>query len=133
MEAYDAILGAARCDIPPSRHIEDELNCARCVVVPGTHAVSSDGKAGQDEEAPPVWSIRKLGVGEAADLLERHIDFVDPEDMHSVHCPGAFVQHYAQWSASSLPRLVAITQLPLPIGNGDILSANPSTAGTTGD
>jgi hypothetical protein len=139
MEAYDAILGAARCAIPPSRHIEDELNCARCAAVPGTHAASSDGKGGPgeggDEDTPPVWSIRKLNGCEAADLLERHIDFVDPEDGHSVHCPGAFVQHYMQWSASSLPKLVAITQLPLLLGNGDILtlSTNPSTAGTRGD
>jgi hypothetical protein len=84
MEAYDTILNHAGGDIPPSRHIEDELNCARCNVVPGTHAFSSDGS---DEPAAPQWNICKLDNCDAANLLEKHIDFIDAEEGYSVQCP----------------------------------------------
>jgi hypothetical protein len=119
MEAYDAILGAATGDIPPSRHIEDELNCARCTVVPGTHAFSSDGS---DDPPAPQWNIYKLDNCDAANLLEKHIDFIDAKEGHSVQCPPAFVNHYRQWHDSLLPKLVAISPLPLVLGNGEILS-----------
>jgi hypothetical protein len=91
MEAYDAILNHATGDIPPSRHIEDELNCARCTVVPGTHAFSSDGS---DDPPAPQWNIYKLDNCDAANLLEKHIDFIDAEEGYSVQCPPAFVNHY---------------------------------------
>jgi hypothetical protein len=124
MEAYDAILGAATGDIPPTRHIEDELNCARCTVVPGTHAFSSDGS---DDPPASQWNIYKLDNCDAANLLEKHIDFIgaDPKGRlfgESVQCPPAFVNHYRQWHDSTLPKLVAISPLPLVLGNGEILS-----------
>jgi hypothetical protein len=119
MEAYDAILNHATGDIPPSRHIEDELNCARCTVVPGTHAFSSDGS---DDPPAPQWNIYKLDNCDAANLLEKHIDFIDPEEGYSVQCPSAFVNHYRQWHDSTLPKLVAISPLPLVLGNGEILA-----------
>ena len=106
-------------DIPPSRHIEDELNCARCTVVPGTHAFSSDGS---DDPPAPQWNIYKLDNCDAANLLEKHIDFIDAEEGYSVQCPPAFVNHYRQWHDSTLPKLVAISPLPLVLGNGEILS-----------
>jgi len=119
MEAYDAVLKDATDDIPPSRHIEDELNCARCTVVPGTHAFSSDGS---DDPPAPQWNIYKLDNCDAANLLEKHIDFIDAKDGHSVQCPPAFVNHYRQWHDTTLPKLVAISPLPLVLGNGEILS-----------
>ena len=119
MEAYDAILKAATSDIPPSRHIEDELNCARCTVVPGTHAFSSDAS---DDAAAPQWNIHKLDNCDAANLLEKHIDFIDAKDGYSVQCPPAFVNHYRQWHDSTLPKLVAISPLPLVLGNGEIIN-----------
>ena len=124
MEAYDAILKAVVRDIPPSRNIEDELNCARCTAVPGTHAFSSDGS---DDPPAPQWNIYKLDNCDAANLLEKHIDFIgaDPESQRfgkSVQCPPAFVNHYRQWHDSTLPKLVAISPLPLVLGNGEILS-----------
>jgi hypothetical protein len=118
MEAYDAILGAAASEIPPTRHIENELNCARCTVVPGTHAFSSDGV---DDPPAPQWNICKLDNCDVANLLEKHIDFVDAKEGHSVQCPPAFVNHYRQWHDSTLPKLVAISPLPLVLGNGEIL------------
>jgi hypothetical protein len=76
MSIYDEILCAATDDIPPTRHIEDELNHARCIVVPGSHAFSSDSK---DEPPAPQWHIRKLTECAAADILEKYIDFVVTE------------------------------------------------------
>jgi hypothetical protein len=119
MEAYDAILGAVTGDIPPTRHIEDELNCVRCTVVPGTHAFSSDGS---DDAVAPQWNIFKLDNCDVANLLEKHIDFIDMKEGYSVQCPPAFVNHYRQWHDSTLPKLVAISPLPLVLGNGEILA-----------
>ena len=119
MSIYDEILCAVTDAIPPSRHVDDELNCARCTVFPGTHAFSSDDK---DEPPAPQWHIRKLNEHEAADLLEKHIDFVDPEDGRSVQCPTKFVNHYRGWGGGMLPKLVAISTLPLVLGNGEILA-----------
>jgi hypothetical protein len=124
MEAYDAVLKDAAGDIPPSRHIEDELNCVRCTVVPGTHAFSSDNA---DDPPAPQWNIYKLDNCDAANLLEKHIDFIgaNPKGPHfgeSVQCPPAFVNHYRQWHDSTLPKLVATSPLPLVLGNGEILS-----------
>jgi len=119
MRIYDEILCAVTDAIPPSRHADDELNCVRCTVFPGTHAFSSDDK---DEPPAPQWHIRKLNEHEAADLLEKHIDFVDPEDGRSVQCPTRFVNHYRGWNGGTLPKLVAISTLPLVLGNGEILA-----------
>jgi hypothetical protein len=119
MGIYDEILCAVTDDIPPSRHADDELNCARCTVFPGTHAFSSDGT---DEPPAPQWHIRKLNENETADLLEKHIDFIDPKDGLSVQCPTKFVNHYRGWGGGALPKLVAISTLPLVLGNGEILA-----------
>ena len=119
MRIYDEILHAVTDAIPPSRHADDELNCARCTVFPGTHAFSSDDK---DEPPAPQWHIRKLNEHEAADLLEKHIDFIDPQDGRSVQCPTRFVNHYRGWNGGTLPKLVAISTLPLVLGNGEILA-----------
>jgi hypothetical protein len=120
MKTYDDILGAVTGDIPPTRHIENELNCVRCTVVPGTHAFSSD----RTKEKPPApqWNICKLDNCDVANLLETHIDFTDPKTGFSVQCPPAFVDHYRQWHGSTLPKLVAVSPLPLVLGNGEILA-----------
>jgi hypothetical protein len=118
MAAYDAILGASLAEIPPTRHIEDELNCVRRTVVPGTHAFGSDDK---DDTPAPQWNICKLDNCETANLLEKHIDFIDFRERYSVRCPGDYVNHYRQWHGSTLPKLVAISPLPLVLGNGEIL------------
>src|SRR6516165_8059420 len=119
MEAYDTFLTAVTGDIPPTRHIEDELNCARCTAVPGTHVFGADGA---DDAPAPQWNIYKLDAYDAAKLLEKHIDFIDPKEGYSVQCPPAFVNHYRQWHDSTLPKLVAISPLPLVLGNGEIIN-----------
>jgi hypothetical protein len=119
MEAYDALLNDVTDEIPPTRHIEDELNCVRCTIVPGTHAFSSTGS---DDPSAPQWNIRKLDNCDAANLLETHIDFIDPKEGYSVQCPPPFVNQYKQWHKSTLPKLVAISTLPLVLGNGEILA-----------
>jgi hypothetical protein len=120
MEAYDDILGAVAGEIPPTRHIEGELNCVRCTVIPGTHAFSSDGK---DAPPAPQWNICKLNNCDVANLLETHIDFTDPKTgFGGLQCPPAFVDHYRQWHESTLLKLVAVSPLPLVLGNGEILA-----------
>jgi hypothetical protein len=42
--------------------------------------------------------------------------------MRSVHCPSRFVCHYRRWDGGALPKLMAISTLPLVLGNGEILA-----------
>jgi hypothetical protein len=101
MRVYDEILCAVTDAVPPSRHADDELNCVRCTVFPGTHAFSSDDK---DEPPAPQWHIRKLNEHEAADLLEKHIDFVDPQDGRSRGIRLVATRGGAPQSLAGLPR-----------------------------
>ena len=44
--------------------------------------------------APPQWVIHAMSEPEIAEMIERHIDFVDDERARSVHLPMPFVRHY---------------------------------------
>jgi hypothetical protein len=43
--------------------------------------------------APEQWVIKRMSVEECAEMIERHINFVD-KNGRSVHLPTKFVKHY---------------------------------------
>ena len=57
---------------------------------------------------PEQWVIRKMTVEQTAEMIERHIDFVD-EDGRSVHLPTKFVRHYMNRDDGALPTIVAVS------------------------
>jgi hypothetical protein len=71
--------------------------------------------------APPEWVIKTMSEGETGELLERHIDFVGG-DGRSVHCPTPFVRHYVRRDDEVLPRIVALSALPIVTADGDLLA-----------
>jgi hypothetical protein len=56
---------------------------------------------------PEQWALCKMNEMEVAEMIERHIDFIDGEGS-SVHCPSPFVRHFMRRDDDALPRMVAV-------------------------
>jgi hypothetical protein len=70
------------------------------------------------------WVIHEMDEMETAEMIERHIDFVDPESGRSVHLPMPFVRHYMRRDDGALPTLRAGSMLPLVLPDGNVLATN---------
>lgn len=70
---------------------------------------------------PEQWVIKKMSLEECAEMIERHIDFVD-SDGRSVHLPTSFVRHYMRRDDGRLPTVVAVSTLPLVFADGVVWS-----------
>jgi hypothetical protein len=73
--------------------------------------------------APEQWAIVAMNDMEVAEMIERHIDFVD-EEGRSVHLPMSFVRHYMKRDDSALPIIVTVATLPIVLADGPILAMN---------
>ena len=72
--------------------------------------------------APEQWAIVKMTEMEVAEMIERHIDFVDKTG-RSVHLPTNFVRHYLKRDDGALPTIVTVAVLPIVLADGPILVA----------
>jgi hypothetical protein len=70
---------------------------------------------------PQQWILKRMNEMECAEMIERHIDFVD-ENGRSVHLPMPFVRHYLQRDDGALPTVVAISTLPIVLADGGLLA-----------
>src|SRR6516164_2378337 len=70
---------------------------------------------------PKQWVIKRMSIEECAEMIERHIDFVDDEG-RSVHLPTMFVRHYHKRDDGVLPTIVAVSTLPLVLADGHVLA-----------
>jgi hypothetical protein len=70
---------------------------------------------------PQQWVIKRMSIEECAEMIERHIDFVDDEG-RSVHLPTKFVRHYLKRDDGVLPTIVAVSTLPLVLADGGVLA-----------
>jgi hypothetical protein len=70
---------------------------------------------------PQQWVIRRMSEPELAEMIERHVDFVD-KDGESVHLETKFVRHYMQRDDRALPTIVAVSTLPLVLADGHVLA-----------
>ena len=77
---------------------------------------------------PQQWVIKKMSEAEVAEMIERHIDFVDKHG-RSVHLPTKFVRHYMKRDDGRLPTIVAVTTLPLVLADGHVLGARMDSTG----
>jgi hypothetical protein len=81
-------------NFPVRRDSEGRAIYAAKISMPRIHAYSTDDD-GMDQ-SPPVqeqWVIKRMSVEECAELIERHIAFVD-KNGRLVHLPTRFVRHY---------------------------------------
>ena len=69
--------------------------------------------------APEQWVIMRMSVEECAEMIERHVAYVDKND-RLVHLPTKFVKHYLKRDDSALPTIVAVSTLPLVFPNGGV-------------
>jgi hypothetical protein len=70
---------------------------------------------------PQQWVIRRMSEPEVAEMIERHVDFVDKHGF-SVHLETKFVRHYMQRDDHALPPIVAVSTLPLVLADGCVLA-----------
>jgi hypothetical protein len=70
---------------------------------------------------PEQWVIKRMSEPEVAEMIERHINYVD-KDGRSVHLPTKFVRHFMKRDDGVLPTIVAIATLPIVLADGGILA-----------
>jgi hypothetical protein len=70
---------------------------------------------------PEQWALVTMNVEEAAEEIERHIDYVD-KNGRSVHLPNQFVRHFMKRHDGALPTVVAITVAPIILADGGVLA-----------
>jgi hypothetical protein len=125
MEAIDSVLGSSPAAEPPVRDYEGFVSWCRLRRVLGLRAITSDGTNAAEIDnsrlpPPEMLLLTPLSEIEVAELVERHIDYVDAEG-RSVHLPAPFVKHYVK-RESGLPVVTSIVQLPIVLPNGEILT-----------
>jgi hypothetical protein len=124
MAAYNEVLGKSRDRIPPARNINGDTARVQRMAIEGTHAfVNANEDCDTTQEAPPQWVIHALSEPDTAEMIERHIDFVDDAGQ-SVHCPIPFVRHYLRRDDGALPQMVAVATLPIVSADGFLIHAD---------
>jgi hypothetical protein len=71
--------------------------------------------------APEQLILKPLNEMELAELIERYIEYVDSNG-RTVRLPSTFVKHYLQRDDGALPIVSSISQLPIVLPSGEILS-----------
>jgi hypothetical protein len=71
--------------------------------------------------APEQLMLVPLNEMELAELIERHIDFVDKFG-RSVHLPSSFVRHYMKRNDGGLPIATSVAQTPIVLYDGTVLA-----------
>jgi hypothetical protein len=125
MEALNQVLGRCKSPEPPARDIDGFVVHVRTRRIPNMHALTSNGANGEEDAekrlpTPEQPLLTRLAEPQLAELIERHIDYVD--DGRSVHLNAAFVRHFHQRLDEKLPIITAIATLPLVLCDGTILA-----------
>ena len=94
--------------------------------VPNMHALTADGANEEEAEesrlpAPEQPLLTRLTEAELAEVIERHIDYIDPKDGRCVHLAGPFVKHFLKRADDALPLVGAIATLPMVLPDGTLL------------
>jgi hypothetical protein len=122
VETINDVLSRSIVPEPPERDIDGVASRARKLALPGLHAFAGvEEKAPTSLPAPEQWVLQRMNEMEVAEMIERHIDYVDHHGC-SVHLPSQFVRHYVSRDDGVLPTVVAIATLPIVLGDGSLLA-----------
>jgi hypothetical protein len=128
MLLLDDVLGTLNVAEPPMRNNDGMLTQCRMRTPVAMHAFGSNTANGEDVEGeetklppPKQHLLTVLSEPESAELIERHIDFIDGTG-RSVHLASPFVRHYMQRNCGALPVVGAIATLPLVLADGGVLA-----------
>ena len=121
MGVINSVLEELKDRNPPARDVDGDGSAVRKLRVPGTYAPTADERPSKRMPAPEQWIFKKMSEAETAELIERHIDFVDP-NRRLVHLRPAFVRHYMNRHDGVLPVQVAIATAPIILPDGTLLA-----------
>ena len=120
MEGLNDVMGASQADEPPARDVDGIVTVGLLRRVPDMHAVNADENT--ELPAPEQVLLTRLNEAQLAEMIERHIDYIDPTG-RSVHLAAPFVHHYhTRPDDTALPLIAAIATLPLVLADGSLLS-----------
>ena len=118
MDTINEVL--SRSARPPWRDMDCDLTQARLLRIPDMHAFTTAEVNANDLPPPEQWLLSKQNEMEAAETIERHIDYIG--DYGSVHLGMPFVTHYMNRHDDALNTLVAISLVPLVLPSGELLN-----------
>jgi hypothetical protein len=126
MAVLNEVLGKVREPEPPMRDFDGVIIRVRVRRTPNMHAFTELGANQEETEEmrlpPPEQPLlTRLSEPQAAELIERYIDYVD-DTGRSVHLGSAFVQHFHTRDDNALPLAVAVATLPIVLDDGTLLS-----------
>lgn len=125
MDTLNHVLGASTEAEPPARDIEGYVTQVRTRRPANMHLLTSCGSNSDETEetrlpAPEQPLLTRLDEAAVAELIERHIDFVDKG--RPVHLPTSFVRHFVRRHDNALPIVTGVVTLPIVLPEGSILS-----------
>ena len=127
METLNEVLGASTAPEPPMRDIGGAMAQVRVQRVPNMHILTSEGANDGDTKEtrlppPEMPLLTKLSDVQFSELIEKHIDYIAPVGLRSVHLADPFIKHFRERDDGVLPTVVAIAMLPVMLSDGTLLS-----------
>jgi hypothetical protein len=128
MAVLNQVLGKVQQSEPPMRDIDGVLAAVSVRRVGNMHALTSCGANQEEPEGTRLPAaeqplLTQLSEAQAAELIERYIDYIDQKG-RSVHLGSAFVSHFHARDDDALPLVVAVATLPIVL-YGDTLLKGP--------
>jgi hypothetical protein len=126
MEALNDVLSSSKAAEPPMRDMDGAITQIRVRRVHDLHSLTAQGSNDGDAKdtrlpAPEQPLLTRLDEAQLAELIERHIDYVNLEGI-PVHLGSAFVKHYLQRSDNALPVVSSISTLPIVTTDGRLMA-----------
>jgi hypothetical protein len=124
MAALNQVLGKSTAPEPPTRDVEGAMTAVHERRALSLHTLTADSLNGHDETrlpAPEQPLLTRLDEAGLAELIERHIEYVDATG-RPVHLGSGFVRHYLVRSDGELPVVTAVATTPMVLPDGTILA-----------
>ncbi len=130
LQSLDEVLSAVNQDEPPMRDLDGQPVEVRTRPPMTLHELTPGG-ANQHEgpqtrlPAPVLPLLTKHDRYSLAHVVERHIEFIQASEVgaeRAVALPPVFVDHFAAYRDSRLPRVGAIVTAPLVMPDGALLA-----------
>ena len=127
MNTLNEVLRASTEAEPPMCDIEGYLTVVRDRRLPGLHALTASGANAEEPKErrlpPPEQPLlTRLDEMQAAELIERYIEFDKRDTDEPVHLHTPFVRHFVRRHDNQLPLVTGVTTLPLVLPDRSILS-----------
>lgn len=127
MAVLNEVLGKSTDREPPMRDVDGVATAVHSRRMPLLHLLTAHGaNQGEPTETrlpPPEQPLlTRLSEAELAELIERHIEYVDDKG-RPVHLGAPFVHHFWQRkNDNALPIVSAVATMPMVLPDGTILS-----------